>query len=148
LPAEEQIIVDGSGMILGRLCSGVAKLLLRGKQVAVVNAERVMITGRKDMVIRERLETLKIASVVHPKYGPFHPRTPEGIVTRTVRGMLPMRKPKGVEAFKRLRVYSSVPERLRGKPAMELDGKASKPLASYLTVGDVAGRMGWRRGGV
>lgn len=147
MAGEEKILVDGSGMILGRLCSRVAKLLLQGKLVSVVNAGQIVISGKKRMIMDERLDTLKMASIVHPRHGPFHPRTPDRIVTRTVRGMLPMRKTKGADALRRLRVYDSVPNRFKDTPAIELDAKASKPLALYLTVADIADRIGRRQTG-
>lgn len=140
--------VDASGKIAGRLCSKVAKLLLNGDRVIVLNSERALISGQRGSVMKSWLEYLKIASVVHPKHGPFHSRTPNGIITRMVRGMLPRRKPKGAAALKRLRVYVGVPEEY-GKVKLEdyEESKATKPSAYYVSLSEIAGRIGWKGGG-
>ena len=53
--------------IAGRLSSNVAKLLLEGNRVTVVNSEKIMISGRKKSIIGEYKQFLKISSILHPK---------------------------------------------------------------------------------
>lgn len=139
------IYVDASGQIAGRMCSKVAKLLLTGNNVTIVNADKALFSGYRQTVMGDFLERLTIASVVHPKHGPFHPRTPSGILTRMVRGMIPRTKPSGAASLKRLRVYEKVPAQYGH---VELSGfeeaKATKPLAYYVPLGEVAHRIGWK----
>lgn len=139
------IYVDASGQIAGRLCSKVAKLLLNGNSVTIVNAEKALFSGLRQTVMADYLARLKIASVVHPKHGPFHPRTPSGILTRMVRGMIPRTKPSGAASLKRLRVYEQVPDRY-GKIELNHfeEAKATKPLAYYVPLAEVANRVGWK----
>ena len=40
------IVIDGTDHIAGRLSSNVAKLLLQGNRVTVVNSEKIMMSGR------------------------------------------------------------------------------------------------------
>jgi len=51
----EMELIDGEGQILGRLASEVAKELLRDedKQIVIVNAERVVISGSKERLIED-----------------------------------------------------------------------------------------------
>jgi large subunit ribosomal protein L13 len=137
--------VDASGQIAGRLCSNVAKLLLNGNRVVVVNARNTLISGQRQSVMNSWLEYLKIASVVHPKHGPFHSRTPDGIITRMVRGMVPRRKPKGEAAMRRLRVYAHIPEEY-SKEKFETfeNAKVTKPPAYYVSLAQIANRIGWK----
>jgi large subunit ribosomal protein L13 len=140
--------VDASGQIAGRLCSNVAKLLLNGDRVIVLNAEKTLISGQRGSVMNSWLEYLKIASVVHPKHGPFHSRTPDGIITKMVRGMVPRRKPKGEMAMKRLRVYVGVPEEYTKVKLQGFDNAAAtKPPAYYVSLSEIANRIGWKGGG-
>src|SRR5712691_1960810 len=60
------INIDATDQIAGRLCSKVAKQILIGKRVTVVNAERALISGARDSVIREWMQRLEIASRVNP----------------------------------------------------------------------------------
>jgi large subunit ribosomal protein L13 len=137
--------IDASGLIAGRVCSNVAKLLLQGNSVMIVNAEQCLFSGSRKMVMTEWLGRLKLGSVVHPKHGPFHPRTPPGMLTRMVRGMLPRRKPSGAKALKRLRVYSRKPQDFSNVRFEQLeDCRATKPIAYYVSLGDVAERIGWK----
>ncbi len=138
------IIVDATGHIAGRLCSYVAKLLLNGNYVVIVNAEKAFISGNRSSVIDEWHRFLEISSVVHPKHGPFHPRRPDNIMRRMVRGMLPRKRPKGISAMKRLRVYIGVPEEYA---EMEFkvfdDAKIRKPESFYISIYDLARSIGW-----
>ena len=87
------IVVDGTNLIAGRVCSNVAKLLRRGNRVSIVNCEKIMISGKKASIIGEYEDFLKIHSIIHPQHGPFHPRRPDTIIKRMIRGMLPKEKP-------------------------------------------------------
>jgi large subunit ribosomal protein L13 len=137
--------VDASGQVLGRMGSKVAKLLLTGNSVVIINADKVLLSGNRAMVMRDFFDRLKIASVVHPKHGPFHPRTPAGMLTRMIRGMIPRTKSSGLAALKRLRVYTEAPEEFAKASFTSFEeAKATKPQAYYVTLGEVAQRIGWK----
>jgi large subunit ribosomal protein L13 len=139
------IVVDGSNCISGRLCSKVSKLLMQGNRVSVVNAEKVMISGNKYEVIESYKKTLEISSVTNPIHGPFHPRRPDTIITRMIRGMVPKRKPSGIQAFKRLRVYIGIPEDLKKSTIKTFDDtKITKQQSFYISMGEVAKQIGWK----
>ena len=69
------IVVDANNCIAGRMCSHVSKLLLEGNRVAIVNAEKAMLSGNRYMTIDSYKEHLEINSVTNPIHGPFHPRS-------------------------------------------------------------------------
>ena len=145
----KQIVIDVANCISGRICSHVSKLLLQGNRVAIVNAEKAMLSGKRYKTIELYKEHLEINSVTNPIHGPFHPRRPDTILTKMVRGMMPKRKSSGIEAFKRLRVYIGIPEYLKNTE-MEYynDSKITKPSSYYITVGEVAKEIGWSGVGV
>jgi large subunit ribosomal protein L13 len=127
------------------MCSHVSKLLLQGNRVAIVNAEKAMLSGNRYKTISLYKEHLEINSVTNPIHGPFHPRRPDTILTKMVRGMVPKSKASGIEAFKRLRVYIGIPEELKNiEPESFNDSKITKPASYYITVGDVAKQIGWK----
>ena len=140
----EQVVVDATNHIAGRLCSYVAKMLLKGNDVVILNAEKAMLSGDRYSTIRQWHEYLEIGSITNPIHGPFHARRPDRIITRMVRGMVPKRKPKGVSAMKRLRVYIGVPKNYDGVKGMEFeDAKIRKPVAYYTSIHDLAKLIGW-----
>jgi large subunit ribosomal protein L13 len=139
--------IDASGQIVGRMSSRISKLLLNGDSVVIVHADKALFSGHRSSVMGDFFERLKIASVVHPKHGPFHPRTPAGILTRIIRGMIPRTKSSGVSAIRRLRVYTDVPKGMEKLSFTNFDdAKATKPLAYYVPLGEVAHRIGWKGG--
>lgn len=125
-------VVDASGLVLGRMASIVAKRLLNGEKIIIVNAEKAVISGDKYTLTRQYNDYLRIG---HPGRGPLHPRRPDQIVKRAIRGMLPYKRPRGREAFKRLRVYVGIPEELRRVPAETIPkADAGKLRGRYITV--------------
>ncbi|MFQ5941544.1 MAG: 50S ribosomal protein L13 [Nitrososphaerales archaeon] len=139
----KQIIVNATDHIAGRLCSYVAKILLKGDSVVILNAEKAMLSGDRYSTMREWHQYLEIGSIVHPKHGPYHARRPDRIITRMIRGMVPKQKAKGVLAMKRLRVYMGVPKDYEGSEMKEFDdAKIRKSAAYYLSVRELARSIG------
>jgi large subunit ribosomal protein L13 len=141
----KHVVVDVSNCISGRVCSKISKLLLQGNRVSVVNAEKVMVSGNKYQVIESYKKNLEVSSVTNPIHGPFHPRRPDTIITRMIRGMVPKRKPSGMQAFKRLRVYIGTPEELKNSTMKTFeDTKITKQQSFYISIGDLAKQIGWK----
>ena len=138
------LYVDAAGQIAGRLCSNVSHELLSGRRVVVVNAEKALLSGERESVMREWRAKLEISSRVNPIYGPIHHRRPDGILRRMVRGMVPRKKAKGVLAMKKLRVYVGVPESAaKAKLSNFQDAVAPRPPSLYITLGELAKNIGW-----
>ena len=138
------IVIDGTNHIAGRLSSNVAKLLLQGNRVTVINSEKIMISGKKRNIVGEYNQFLKISSILHPKHGPFHPRKPDTILSRMIRGMLPRDKPSGKEALRKLRVYIGVPKDVKGLGKIQFEkAQIRKSSALYTSVGELGRNVGW-----
>lgn len=141
MSSENAIIIDAKGLILGRMASIIAKRLLQGESVIVLNAEKTAISGKRLQIVKEAKTFLEVG---HPRKGPFHQRRPDRIVRRTIRGMLPRKKPKGRQAFKRLKVYLGAPMEFNGKEIQTiLEASAEKLKSPYITVGELAKEIGW-----
>lgn len=133
-------------MVLGRLASIVAKELLNGNKVVVVNVEKTVVTGSSRKSILENFfRRLRLRSNVNPRrHGPFVSRSPEGIFRRVIRGMLPRRKLKGKEAYKRLRVYRGLPANINiGSLKLFESAKYKESPYPYLYLGEISRLIGW-----
>ncbi|MEM5804361.1 MAG: 50S ribosomal protein L13 [Candidatus Aenigmatarchaeota archaeon] len=131
-------VIDAEGAVMGRLASMIAKELLLGEQITVVNADKAVISGRPTMVKERYLAKIQRGT---PTKGPFHPKCSDGIFRRAVRGMLPKNK-KGREAFARLRVHVGCPEELKEVQKM---GKSAEDLrCRFIVVKDLAKQFGGR----
>lgn len=140
---KNQIIIDASNLLLGRLSSIVAKQLLLGKYVTIVNSEKVVISGSRRSILESAKRNLRTRTLGAQSKAPKHPRRPEGIVRRTVRGMLPLDKAKGRAAYHRLRVFIEVPEALFKQGTITLPEAKARKGSVVLTVNEVAKNIGW-----
>lgn len=137
-------IVDAEGLILGRMATYIAKRLLNGEEIVIVNAEKAIFSGKKSSKLGDAKEFLGVGA---PMRGPFHYRRPDRIVKKSIRGMLPYKRPKGKQALKRLRVYLGIPSDLKDqKVETLLNAQAKKLKCPYLTVGEFATEIGWNPG--
>ena len=136
-------IIDAEGLILGRMASIVAKRLLRGERIDIINAEDAVVSGKRLMVIGESKEFLEVGG--RSRKGPIHHRKPDAIVRRTIRGMLPHRKMRGREAFRKLRVHIGVPRELESSASESIpDASVERLQGRYVTVGEIAKNIGWK----
>jgi large subunit ribosomal protein L13 len=144
LSSEGTTYVDATNQIAGRLSSKAAKLLIEGKRVVIVNAEKALISGSRISVMNQWKERLELSSKVNPIYGPIHPRRPDNILRRMIRGMVPRKKPKGASAMKRLRVYIGVPQELKSEKLTQFkDAEATRPIPVYVTMKELSMNLGW-----
>jgi len=135
-------VIDATDMPIGRLSSIVAKRLLNGEEIHIVNAERAIINGNKEEIIGRYRKKREIGGT--KRKGPYFPRMPHMIIKRTVRGMLPYQQPKGRNAYKKLRVYIGIPEELKEKEIEKLNLKKS---VNYITLKELSEYLGlkWRK---
>ena len=132
-------ILDASGCIMGRLASHAAKSLLNGDEIHIINAEKAVISGNKDSVAGEYVEKRQLN---HPRKGPFYPRMPHLMLKRAVRGMIPYQKPRGREAFKRLRVDIGKPSSVGDAKVETVDKTKMNDSTKYVSLGDISKILG------
>ncbi len=135
-------VINADGLVLGRLCSHVAKRLRNGEELIVVNAERAIVSGNRPQLLEMYSHRRHRASSQYKAKGPKYPRTPDRILKRSVRGMLEYKKPSGRAAYKRLRVYIGVPKEYASAQMETLDSAKKPNLAKYLYLGDISKELG------
>jgi large subunit ribosomal protein L13 len=140
-PGPKSGFIDGNDLILGRMASIVAKRLLDGEEITVLNAENCVLSGHSKVDDKRRF--LEVRGLASPSLGPRHPKRADTFVRRTIRGMLPWRKPRGRMAFKRLKVYRGLPKEFEGiKLEKPPEASASRLRGPYLRVGDLIKEIG------
>ena len=137
------MVVDGTNLIAGRLASNVAKLLRKGNRVSIVNCDKIMMSGRIAKIIGEYEDFLRIHSIIHPQHGPFHPRRPDTIMKRMIRGMLPTEKPSRKTDLARLRTYIGVPREVKGIEKIQFEkAKIRNDSSKYTTMAELSRYIG------
>lgn len=137
-PRHDWFVVDADGQVLGRLATGVARVLTgkhrpswlpyldTGDFVVVTNAEKVKLTGAKaDQKVYRRHSGFPggLKSVTARELTARHP---ERIIEAAVRGMLPKSK-LGRKQIKKLKVYRGAehPHQAQQPKALKLPARAS-----------------------
>lgn len=122
LPTKENLemkwyVVDADGQRLGRLATEIA-MILRGKKkagftpnmdtgdfVIVVNAEKVVVTGKKSEQKLYRRHSGRPGGMKTETFDQLQSRIPERIIEKAVKGMLP-KNALGRKLFTKLKVYA------------------------------------------
>jgi len=138
----EPIVIDGENTILGRLASFAAKKALEGREVIIVNAEKIAISGTKERVLRDIRRRFQTRTLGALEKSPIHYRRPDKYVRRVIRGMLPWKQAKGKEAYKRVRVHMGVPPELAEKQSIRLEDSAYKLGCPWIRLEDIAREIG------
>jgi large subunit ribosomal protein L13 len=131
-------IIDATGATLGRLSTKTAKRLLNGEEIAVINSEKAIISGKKASIKNIYKQKRELGTY---RKGPFFPRTPDKIVKRTIRGMIPYQTPHGRKAFKRLKCYMGIPTEFEGQKFEKINEAIKQPI-DYITVEELSRFLG------
>ncbi|MEM5820742.1 MAG: 50S ribosomal protein L13 [Candidatus Aenigmatarchaeota archaeon] len=139
----KEIVIDATNKIAGRLASFVAKELLKGNKVIVVNVEKAVISGDREDIIEEFKKRRERGD---PYKGPFYPRYPDEIFRRMVRGMLPYKTYRGKVALKNLKIFYGLPEEYKDK-IMDVKVKTANDLVKvgYMTLEEIALAIGAKK---
>ena len=114
---QDWYVIDASDRELGRLCTKVASIL-RGKNkvyfspnidcgdfVVVINAERVMLTGSKELQKTYQNYSGYPSGLKETPYKRMISEKPEDVIFRAVKGMLP-KNSLGRQMIGKLKVYA------------------------------------------
>ena len=136
-------IYDAQNQILGRISSVIAKELLNGEKIVVVNAEKSVLSGGRKFTLAKYKHKYERGDPIH---GPFFPKQPENIFRRTVRGMIPWDKERGRVAYRNLKVFAGIPDEFAGKKYEKVkNADAEKLKTKYLYLEEVALEMGAKK---
>jgi len=134
-------VIDANGLIMGRLASIVAKRLLAGEKIDIINAEHAVVSGDKYVIFADYRHSVERG---RPESGPYFPRRPERILKRTVRGMLPYKRLSGRKAMANLKVHVGVPAELQKEQAETIEAASMTRLSTskYVKLGEISKNLG------
>jgi large subunit ribosomal protein L13 len=138
----KMIVIDATDLILGRLAAYAAKQALLGETIRIVNAEKAVITGNPTSILAAQKRKREMGA---PLIGPYYPRMPERIVKRTIRGMIAYKRPRGKEAFSRIRCYIGLPDDFKNEKLVTFANmNVEKSRAKYVTIEEISKHFGAR----
>ncbi len=134
-------VIDGKGLIYGRLASAVATKILDGEEVVVLNAEQIIVTGERSEVFADFKHKVEVGEVTKRK-GPFYPRRADLLFKRCVKGMIPRYTTTGREAYRALHVFVGVPKQFADCEKVKVDTAVKAPQCKYVSLGEISEFLG------
>lgn len=140
-PASKTAVIDATSLILGRMAARAAKQALQGETITIINCEKAVVTGNKKQTTDSYAAKFEIGQV---NQGPYFPRRPDMLVRRTIRGMLPRKKPKGRAAYERIRCFIGIPPGIKAENAKTIPEASAERIkkAPYITVNELCRHLG------
>ena len=133
--------IDAENLIYGRLSAYVAKALLNGEEVTIINSHKVAVTGSRSFIVQKFKERMEIGSV---RKGPHYPRTPNQILRRSIGDMLPKKRTRGKEALGRCMVYTIRPTSMRDIKFETLESARNAKSTGFLTLAEISNELGYK----
>ena len=135
------IVINGEGLIVGRVATFAAKKALNGETIRIINCDKMYVTGNKEFLIsdthRKRIQGTW-------SKGPHFFRQPDRFVRRIIRGMLPYKTSRGLEAYRRVMCYIGAPDEYKNQNPITIQTASINkvPSLKYLTVAEICKHMG------
>lgn len=134
-------VIDGKDLIVGRLCTYLAKKSLQGESFEVINIDQTIITGRREQIFAKYKQSRERGRT---HWGPYIRRSAKDIFKRSLKKMLPYKTTRGQEALKRVKVYKGVPERLKDvkTETLEIANVSKVPNLKYIKLEELTKFLG------
>lgn len=128
----KRYLADADGIVLGRLASKVARILIGkhkptytphidcGDMVVIINSAKVKTTGRKNEEKKYYKHTGYIGSMKEETLGQKLESKPSEVVKQTIKGMLPANKLLA-QRMKRLEIFEEKQEKYQDKELIKLE---------------------------
>lgn len=133
------MIIDATDTILGRMASIVAKKVLSGEDVTIINAEKAVISGTRESVFMKYKFKIDVGDQIR---GPFMSRMSDRLVRRVIRGMLPWHSSRGRAAFKKIHVFIGNPENVKGAETLKEISISRLKNLRYVYVEEISKNLG------
>ncbi|MBN1544744.1 50S ribosomal protein L13 [Candidatus Woesearchaeota archaeon] len=134
------MIVDATDQIVGRLGAIVAKKALLGEKIDIVNAEKAVISGKKEVVLGKFKQNVSRGTWAK---GPHYLRAPDLLLKRLIRNMLPYKNARGIAAFKNIMCWNGVPAQFKDQNLVRFkEADASKLTVSHVSLRDISRFLG------
>jgi len=138
------IIYDAKNAVVGRLAAKVAKDLLNGEQVEVINASQLVLSGKPEYHKNMLQVHREMKDKKDPEKSEKFPRIPYMLFKKSVSGMLPKKSQRGRDALKRLKVHDEVPVGLDISKAQVHPNALKTDLTKSITLAELCKAFGYK----
>ena len=136
------MIVNAEGLVAGRLASKVAKAAINGEEVIVINAEKVVLVGKKTAIMPKFQQRVEASVKSNPHYGPKYDRIPSKMLRRMIKGMLPNKSRTAETLLKQVSIYNSTTDKVDITKAITMEDIKCNEKHDFMLLEDVAKALG------
>ena len=136
------MLVNAEGLVAGRMASKIAKRAINGETIIIVNAEKVILVGTRQAVMKKFQQRVDAAVKSNPLYEPKYDRVPSKILQKMIRGMLPNKSRTRERLLKQIKIFNSVPEKIKLEEAEKMDEIKCNEKHDFMTMEEVAKLLG------
>ncbi|MBI4142238.1 50S ribosomal protein L13 [Candidatus Woesearchaeota archaeon] len=139
-----ELNLDATDAIIGRLMSYAAKQALFGNKVNMFNVEKALMSGSLEYNFERYHHLIKYTGQY--QRGPYIPKVADRFVKRLIRGMLPHKRQRGAEAYKRIMCYRGIPVEFKNKTLTTYEQSDKKRLnaVKFITIQQLCTKLGGR----
>ncbi len=138
----KNIVIDATGLVIGRLATQCAKEALRGHSIEVLNIEKAVISGNPKKIITVYKKRRTMTNHANPEEGAKWPRRPDYLFKKILSGMTP-NSIRGKLALRRVKAHLGD----NGKKGQAYNIKnASQLRGNHITLGELSTALGWAHG--
>ena len=135
-----KMLIDATNQIVGRLCSVVAKHALLGEKIDIINSENAVVSGRREEVLAAFARRVDRGTWAK---GPHYLRSPDMLLKRLMRDMLPYKQERGIKAYKNVMCWKGVPAQFKDKKATSIkEADASKLTIKSVSLKEISKFVG------
>ena len=137
------MIIDVKGLLMGRVATVIAKKALEEEELIVINCNDVVTSGNFKDVVAHFKKKFELGG---SGWGPYYIRDPARMFKRTIRGMLPWKRTRGREAFRRIKCYNTTPVEFKGTPVTFKEFHISNHSnPKHTSLGEVCKQLGGKQ---
>jgi ribosomal protein uL13 len=138
------IIYDAKNAVVGRLAAKVAKDLLNGEEVEVINVSQMVLSGKPEYHKNQLQIHRAMVDKKDPQKVEKFPRIPYMLFKKSVSGMLPKKSQRGRDALKKLKAHDGVPIGVDVSKAQVYELAIKTDLTKSITLEDLCKAFGYK----
>ncbi|MBN1941381.1 MAG: 50S ribosomal protein L13 [Candidatus Diapherotrites archaeon] len=135
------ILINAENLVFGRIATYAAQKALAGEDVAIVNAEKAILSGTKEFAMKKIKTRMEMRGKGNPEKGPQYSKMPDKILRTAIRKMLPKTN-RGKKTLSKIKVYIGFPEELQKNKPTTIEEAKAKNLKTFVLLGDICKLLG------
>ncbi len=136
------MMINAEGLVAGRLASSVAKAIIKGETIVIINSSKAVIVGTQEAIMPKYKQRVEAAVKSNPHYGPKYDRIPSQILKRMIKGMLPNKSRTSERMLKQLEVYNEVPAKIDVSKAETIEKIKCNEKHDFMSLEEIAKALG------